>query len=689
MRPVIVFYYTFICLWIGMMPPVRGESSDEAGTEIEATELVLSRYEELLQKMAPLDTAELEQWVQTLSSEGRWPDIAYASQQKTSWPPRDHLRRTVALFRHAQRDDFTPELREAMERAAWRALDHFLASGYRSLNWYHNEISVPQAMRDIAILLGDRLEGERRDAVLTLLDQSRLDGTGANLVWSGELRFHLGCLRGDRAALNQLSHRIWSEITLDGVEGIQSDGSFFQHQERLQNFVYGKGFGRVIVALAWQLRGTPWALPEEKAEIINRFLLDGSRWLSLGKRNSPLGVDRAIAQPHAFTAADFEDMLVAWRDVAPGRLDEIDSYLAEQRGAAVGPRGLRFFPQGDAAVYRLDEGSFFLNMRSDRTEGTESFIGVNFPGLHTLAMGNHYVMREGNEYEGLQPVWDWSRLPGLTLPAYRSTLVEKPFTGGLSDGERGLATMDYTQAGEAGFFTVKKSWFFHDGLILGLLGGWDYTTFWGQITTGLEQSRWQSEMVFSVDETVQTVAAPGDAADPGMGAVEVDWVVHDQIGYMVLEGAKGILRLGPQAGSWRLLDRDRSPAPVLASVFGYSMEHTHEPSPTGFVIVPGASADAMIALADAPPWTILRNDEQVQAVTFSDGTRYAVFYTAASAGGITVNRSCAVMVSPTGEWRISDPRHRGGALEIEIDGTSYDFTLPNNGAAIHGASETP
>jgi chondroitin AC lyase len=117
-------------------------------------------------------------------------------------------------------------------------------------------------MRDIMILLGDRLQGDRRTGALSILNQfgRTKAGGGANTIWEAELGLDYGALTQDSTLMSQQSKLIAGEIHISTGEGIQSDYSFHQHGARLQQFHYGGAFLADTSCLGWKLHGTPWAI---------------------------------------------------------------------------------------------------------------------------------------------------------------------------------------------------------------------------------------------------------------------------------------------------------------------------------------------------------------------------------------------------------------------------------------------
>src|SRR5690606_38592853 len=122
------------------------------------------------------------------------------------------------------------------------ALDHWLQKRYQSSNWWHNQIGVPQYMRDIIILLHNDLDPDRLKKSLEVMAQLQVHDnyTGGNLVWCADLGLHYGALTGDEKLVKRCRDLILKEIKITTGEGIQPDYSFHQHGKRLQMYQYGK-----------------------------------------------------------------------------------------------------------------------------------------------------------------------------------------------------------------------------------------------------------------------------------------------------------------------------------------------------------------------------------------------------------------------------------------------------------------
>ena len=291
-------------------------------------------------------------------------------------------------------------------------------------------------MCEIIVLLGDNLTGARRQAVLEVFGQLKMRATGANLMWSGELAFLYACVTGNRAQADEAARRVWAEVAVGKREGIQPDGSFYQHGPRLQTFHYGAGFLGTACKLAWQLRQTPWAIPREQRDILSTYILTGPQWMCRGVFAPPGTLDRAVSRKGSLRSASLVGTLKTWREMDPEHRPEFDAIIDRQGG---GKRrrspATATFALGDFTVYHRPQASFFLKTVSERTGMTESINDENLKGSPFLNCGDHYVVRDGLEYHDLQPLWQWKHLPGLTMVADDLKQKRTPFVGGIGNGQ--------------------------------------------------------------------------------------------------------------------------------------------------------------------------------------------------------------------------------------------------------------
>ena len=212
--------------------------------------------------------------------------------------------------------------------------------------------------------------------------------------------------------------------------------------------------------------------------------------------SSPLNVlaaQRIFRECHSlsrFQGVAAKGLIGACRDLAQldsPRKAEFEAFAARlekptPRNALVGNK---HFWRADYMAHHRPESMASVRMTSPRTLQTETCHDESLLGRH-LSDGLLYLYQTGDEYTGIFPVWDWKRLPGITCELTDDPPVTKngqrgqrPFVGGVSNGQYGLAAMDFAR----GKLTAKKAWFFFDNEIVCLGAGLNCPTDFPVITS--------------------------------------------------------------------------------------------------------------------------------------------------------------------------------------------------------------
>jgi chondroitin AC lyase len=512
---------------------------------------VLARYKRvLMQRTIPEKTASV--WLQTINTNGQWPDVDYKDTVKANWKTSLHLQHTrdLAILFNSSTSSFYHSA--AVATAINASLDHWLQQRYKNSNWWHNQIGVPQLMRDIIILFRDSLTPERFKQSMEVLAQHRVNGTGANLTWSADLAFHYGALSNDTALMHRCVDLLRNEIKISDEEGVRYDYSFHQHGHRLQIYSYGAAFLKENVRLAWELRGTPWAYPAEKTAILVNFVLEGWQWMARGIHTVPGTIDRSVSRSNALHNADIRDILPMLNELDPSKAETFSAINNQQNDKGSWLQGFRYFPMSDFTAYHQPGFSFFLKTISARTLPAESINSENLKG-HLMNSGDAYIIQNGQEYYNLMPVWNWDYLPGITNVAGGEKIFRLPGVGGVTDGKSGVTIMDYVMVNKAGaqILSAKKFWACNRNMVVCLIAGLqsDSTAF-----TVLDQSRKLSEVI-----THKTGAA-------------TSWIHHNKTAYIFLQPSVVDLQVRQVTGNWRSFNLSQSATPVTETVFYACME---------------------------------------------------------------------------------------------------------------------
>ena len=641
---------------------------------------IINRYREYLFRNE--QGGRVDQWLTTLNEKHQWADVDYNDIEPAKWKVSNHLSHVRALAMAWANPRSTYYHSEAVWKTLSPALDLWLEKRYKSSNWWHNQIGVPQIMRDIIILTRNKMSPDQLKQSLEVLNQHKVAGTGGNLVWSADLGIHYTALTNDTALLRKYSDLLIKEVKVSTDEGVQPDYSFHQHGLRLEIYQYGKAFLTNGVRLAWQLRGTPWAFPKEKTDILADFVTKGWQWMARGINTVPGTIDRAVSRPGELQGADLREMIPFLCELSPKNATALKEIAQRQNGTG-SLTGFKYFPYSDFAAYHRKDFSFFLKTISTRTLASESINHENLKG-RLLDNGDGYLIRNGQEYYNLMPAWDWELLPGITNFEGNSKIEKQKFSGSVSDNVSGLTAMDYSvvDAENNKSLTAHKIWVCKDDLVVCLISDIRGQNIQGNVFTALDQCLWQGDV---------TVNESGNVLKEGNHQLKnVKWIHHNGFGYIPIKPSDINLCINTITGNWNAINTSQSKAPVTEKVFKPVLIHHLNDSgaaPSGYVLVECKTPEQVSKIESNPSWKVLCNDKNCQAVSFKDNTIAIAFFSAGLLkvrnSELTTDEACLILVSG-GKMYVSDPNHIGGMIKIGWKGKELSFDAPVNGTTSKG-----
>jgi len=648
---------------------------------IAQTDTLLNRYCSYLFQTSTLSPEDVATWQTSLSSAGQWPDIDYKNDDLAGWKIGNHLIRVREMAK-VWSFPKSPDYHSAtLLKQVYLALDHWLDHPYQSSNWWHNEIGVPQYMRDIIILLRAELQGARLKKSLAVMAQLRVhdDYVGGNLVWCADLGLHYGALTNDQVLIQRCRDLIVKEISITTGEGIQPDYSFHQHGKRLQMYQYGKAYLWESTRVAWQCRETTWAFPKDKVDILSNFILQGWQWMARGVYTVPGTMDRSSSRVGELKSPDMRLLIPFAIDLSPEHAKAFQKMAAIQNGKGA-LRGYRAYPYSDFAAYHRPGFSFFLKTISSRTLATEHINGENRLGK-LLNSGDAYLIRNGEEYFNLMPAWDWTALPGVTTFKEADHIDKQAFVGSISDGNMGFSAMDYVLQNKANTqqIAARKLWACYGDQVVCLISKITNEGVNDTLYTALDQCRWRGDV--TVNETKNVLAEGIHQLN------DVRWIYHAGFAYIPLQPAKVKLQLKETKASWTSINVSEIRDTLSEKVFLPLLLHDQQAnSGTGYVLSLAKNPKEAAKIAAHPQWKILQNDTQCQAVQLSDGTQMVAFYKAgklrlAKQGEVAVDQPCLLLLKGNTVYA-SDPTHQGRALRLSRNGKSLTLQLPTNGLTV-------
>lgn len=115
-----------------------------------------------LHQRYPLTHDKIQYYVETLTSDGSWPDINYNDTRRSGWEPKKHAERVqeMAKYKYSlpENDIFTQKISKTIHSA----IHFWLRERPVCKNWWYNQIGVPKTWGPAFILLKDELSPEEK-----------------------------------------------------------------------------------------------------------------------------------------------------------------------------------------------------------------------------------------------------------------------------------------------------------------------------------------------------------------------------------------------------------------------------------------------------------------------------------------------------------------------------------------------
>ena len=627
-----------------------------------------------------LDEENLDLLLETLTDDGLWPGIDYDSKTRGAWSTRNHLRNLSDITIAYQTKGSKYFQKNEVSEKVHLALNHWLENDFINPNWWHPQIGTPMLIAPVMVLMEAELSIEQMDLGFKILERSKMGKTGQNKVWlSGNVLF-TSLLKKNIDTIKLASESIQEELVVSMSEGVQPDWSFHQHGPQLQFGNYGLSYVNDMIKWITILRNTAFQFDEKKVSILRNYVLNGQQWVTWKNQ-----LDISACGRQLFI--DSPDLKAAGLSSHFTRMETLDPEFADAYKKANQYEtliGHKHFWRSDFQVWRNPDFYLSVKMCSERVIGAESCNSENIQGYY-MGDGATFLYQTGEEYRNIFQFLDWKKIPGTTtmqdndpLPVLtaRGYRIESNFVGGVSDGEIGVAAMDYNRNG----LKARKSWFMIDGRIIclgtGISSNNELT-----VTTGVNQTFLNGEATLKIDEQISSIKGKQTLKSPS-------WILHDNIGYVFPEGGNLVLQAEKIEGSWNWVTKRYPDERMEADLFKLWFDHGKNPQGKSYeyIIIPGTDKEQLESLEKDFPFEI-RNGKNIQAVLIKDQSFIGiVFYQAGKLhgdSGIEVNKPCIIMLRKKLEGlqvSIADPTQLEKEIQITLNGEfKHDHAKVENG----------
>jgi chondroitin AC lyase len=655
-----------------------------------AEDMALLKARIIEEQMDPaVDSNAVEKLRATLAADGTWPGINYASKGHTRWVLMPHLENLRSLARAYAKPGYALAGDAGLLADILRAYDAWIARDPKSTNWYYNDIFTPQRLGEIMLLIESQLSTSQKTAGINILKRAYRSRshpvTGANRSDRSYASLMRGLLAADAALVSDSMRSIGDTIPITTGEGLQPDQTYHLHGNQLHIHGYGSVFLNSVPRFGRWAAGTAFAYDPLQVRVLVDFLLDGVQYYVRGDSVDFTAYGRGVSRaPQLNLATSFRAPLIDALALADGyREAELQAFSrrleADVASASASPAtaltGTRHFWRSDSTTHHRPDIAFFVKFSSPRALQPESGNNEGLRNLH-LADGVTLLMRDGNEYDGIMPVWNWRNLPGTTTEQGRYSLKPRRDWGVAGTSKHAGAAATGSDAAVAFLYqnlnvTARKSWFLFDDRLIALGSGINGPQGGATVMTSVNDCLLRGPVHYSVDGTDSQSLDAATTLKP----TSLRWVHHDGIGYYFpASGNPAGMRLSntSRSGSWRDINRSQSADTVTLDVFALQIDHGVAPSggSYAYIAAPVASASAMPdnQLFDIE---ILRHDDTVHAVRDpARGLIGANFWQQGEVAGITVNTQACVLVRQDAEHveiSLTDPTHASdGELVVEL-----------------------
>ena len=531
-----------------------------------------------------------------------WPDIDYADHSRAVWKPSQHYHRLCRILYEHGRDGLKDE---TFREKILRALAYFVEHDFQSDNWWYNQIGTPRHLSDLALMLDGYLPEKLFTGLITIIGRGSItadiladDMTGANCLWFCSITLRLAVLTKDEELMRLARDRAAQEMIF-APEGVQPDGSFFQHGPRLYSGGYGRAYVYDTAQFVYAFGGTALSIGEEQMNVLLTHVLDGLRYMTKGHILDYQCLGRQYTRKGEADVGFLRKgvSLLAKAEGLPRR-EELcayqDTILHDAPFA-----GTRYYPRAAFLAHHtgsLYVGAKFLwgNLYDEEICNDEGILGYN------LSYGTHHcAMVTGQEYFDIAPVWRYDHIPGTT--ARRETdealLAHKDWQF------RQLSEGGGDQKGDLAVIWEKMCHETVSALVADFAFPGGFVSLNAEILDGEGQP---------LHTTLEQCFSAGDPE------FENGAVVHHGIRYRALDGSVLAPHVRTVTGSWKRSNPARLDAPVTASLFTLTVEHPAGQGSCAYLLSPADWRE--------PEVTLLCNDTSVQAIMLSDGRVMAVFH---------------------------------------------------------------
>lgn len=637
----------------------------------------------------------LDNWVATQTSSGAWSDLNYGKLTTAtgSTVTNNHAYRLWQLAAACSKTGNTRYNDASYKTALLKGLQYWYNSNTTDPNWWYNWIYFPQKLGEILIFMRD-IDGFIPRSSSTGIDEAKIislfkptaisdlssHGPGANEIDMALHYMYRGILTENPTLLENTRDKVQSNIS----DYIQEDMVYHEHGPQIHIASYGWVLANGITQLAYYVAGTNAEFDVNNAQFarVIQFIRETQISSMRGKQWDFSIMGRGISRVNAMSG-NLNFLKKIKELIDPTNAQLYTDALDRISGVKAVDYNVREFNKqywnSDYMQHSRKKYLFAVRNVSTRTVEAETGNGENLKAYY-LSNGATYMSVDGTEYQNIMPYWDWSLIPGTTLP-YITTIPNRnnwgyiygatSFVGGVSDGNYGACTVDqYKNQTYA-----KKSWFFFDDEIVCLGAGITEST-GKNIRTTIDQHIMQAQSY--ILENGQTAEKAQSVSSTNYQSANLKYIRNGKFAYFFPENQNVNYTMRSQTGSWYDINSTLSTATVSGYVFTLWIDHGTYPANASYsyIVVPGIETAQQAQSYNPSRIQILSNTKTIQAVSNIDlNIQQIVFHAPGTLHvnnmDITVNRPCVLLIRNDSVFTVSDPSQSATVINVTLSQGGY------------------
>ena len=477
----IVFLVILLCL------PFASGSSTPINDEIDN---IKQRVLELTVWPKPENVSDLVQRVlnfsATLNATCYWPDINYTSGVANNFPAEIHMFRISNMLRAYTVNGSSLKGDPKILAQVHCALGIWFEYDWRNPNWWFNQIGIPLEAGMQLLMLGNNATPTELANLQNITFRAcwwipNPFYVGANLLWMIQIQIYRSLATRNTTGLEQAFSRMWEDVSManSSNEGVQYDWAYHFHTRQLMSGSYGMIWVNNALLFTQCSANTRYQPNDQVATLLANYLTKGDAWMIMTNVWSwdvygRFGTDPGQTFQHGFETDWIRSLaqVVKDADLKIGLTNFADRL--DLKPGTPQPLGNRDYFASNYQVHRRPNWSAAIKIQTGRMYPSECLLGQNLKHEHT-GQGVLNIYRQGyNDYIGGFAVLDWQAINGITVEHDIPLVMcadavyyyhnSRPFGGGVSDGQYGMAVMDTLSHN----LTAQRSWHFYDDAIIAL-----------------------------------------------------------------------------------------------------------------------------------------------------------------------------------------------------------------------------